>query len=64
MERLSDGVSTVIQLWQPINIITLEDGDDTFPETLVRTRATRYTVLEGISDTAVKGSLRTVFLDD
>jgi hypothetical protein len=46
MERLSNSVSTVIQLWKPIKIRTTADGDGTFSETSVRTSATRYKALE------------------
>jgi hypothetical protein len=44
----STGVSTAIRLWKPINLKTLEDGDDTFSETAVRTNATQYEVPEDI----------------
>jgi hypothetical protein len=39
MERLSNCVSTVIQLWKPINVRNPEDGDSTFSETSVQTGA-------------------------
>jgi hypothetical protein len=48
MEGLSDGVSTVVQLWKHINPRTPEDEDSTFSETSVRNSATRYKVLEDI----------------
>jgi hypothetical protein len=37
---LSNGVSTIIQLWKPINLRTPEDGDDMFSETSVQNSAT------------------------
>jgi hypothetical protein len=42
MERLINSDSMATQLWNP------EDGDDTFSETLIRTRDTQYKVVEGI----------------
>jgi hypothetical protein len=51
MERLSNSVSTVTQLWKRVNIRTPEAGDDTFSETLVRNNATvRYKGPEDIFD--------------
>jgi hypothetical protein len=61
MERLSNSVSTVIQLRKPINLRTPEDGDDTFSETSVQNSATRYKVPEALIDTTVKASQKTVF---
>jgi hypothetical protein len=64
MERLSNNVSTVIQLQKPINPRTPEDGDNTFSETLVQTNATRYKVQKtSLIDTAVKASQKTVFFN-
>jgi hypothetical protein len=48
MEGLNKSVSTVTQLWKPINLSTPEDGDDTFSETSVLITATRYKVPGGI----------------
>jgi hypothetical protein len=48
MERLSNSVSMVIQLWKHINLRTPEDGDDTFSEMSVGTSAIWYKVPEGI----------------
>jgi hypothetical protein len=47
-ERISNSVSTAIQLWKPINLRNPEDGDDTFSETSVQTSATRYNIPEDI----------------
>jgi hypothetical protein len=48
MKRLSKCVSTVIQLWEPINLRTPEDVDNTFSETSVLNSATRYQVPESV----------------
>jgi hypothetical protein len=48
MEKLSNSVSAVIQMWKAINLRNSEDGDDTFSETSVQTSATRYKVPEWI----------------
>jgi hypothetical protein len=50
MEGLSNSVTTVIQLWEPLSLSKPEDGDDTFSETLVRAITTRYKVAEYISN--------------
>jgi hypothetical protein len=39
---------TVTQMWNTVTLRGPDDGDDTFSETSVRTRATRYKVPEGI----------------
>jgi hypothetical protein len=44
MDRLSNSVSTVMQLWKPINLMNPEDGDDMFSETSVRASALRFAV--------------------
>jgi hypothetical protein len=48
MERPNKGDSTVTQLWNSTILSNPEDGDDTFTETSVGTRATWYKVPEGI----------------
>jgi hypothetical protein len=48
MGRPSNSVSTVIQLWKPINLRNPEDGDDTFYETSVRSSPIWYKDPEGI----------------
>jgi hypothetical protein len=48
MERLNNCDSMVTRVWNPINLRKPEDGDDAFPETSVRTRATRLKTPEGI----------------
>jgi hypothetical protein len=48
MERLSNFVYTVIQLWKPIDLRTPEDGDSSFLKTSVANSATRYKVPEDI----------------
>jgi hypothetical protein len=48
MERLSNCVSAVIQLWKTVNLRNSEDGDNTFSETSFRTSSTGYKVPESI----------------
>jgi hypothetical protein len=47
-ERLSDIDSMVTPLWNLLTMRNLEDEDNTFSETSVRTRASRYEDLKGI----------------
>jgi hypothetical protein len=51
METLNNRVSTVIELWKPINARTPEDGGSTFSETLDRSSITRYKVPENVYKT-------------
>jgi hypothetical protein len=48
MERLSNSDSTATQLWNPIRLKNPEDGNDTFSETSVGTKAIRHEVPGGI----------------
>jgi hypothetical protein len=50
MERLSNSVLTAIQLWQPVNTKTPEDGSIAFSEALARNGATRYEVPENLNN--------------
>jgi hypothetical protein len=50
MGRLSNSISTVIQLWKLSNLRNPEDGDDTISETSVKASAARYGVQEDIFD--------------
>jgi hypothetical protein len=53
MDRPSNSDFIVTQLWSPVTLRNHKDGDDTFSETSVRTRATRYTYPEGIYNACV-----------
>jgi hypothetical protein len=44
MENLITTDSTVTQMCNPIDLRNLEDGGNTFYETSIRTRTTRYKV--------------------
>jgi hypothetical protein len=48
MERLSNRVSTVIELLKPINLRTPEAGDNTVSEMSVQNSAAWFKVLEDI----------------
>jgi hypothetical protein len=50
MEKLINSDSSVTQMWNPINLRDLENGDDKFSETPLRTRATWHKVPEGINN--------------
>jgi hypothetical protein len=57
MEGLIKSDSMVTQLWGPITLKNLEDGDDTFSEMSALTRATWHKFHKtSIIDTAVKVS--------